>query len=176
MTIVEFRAVLLTAVFSLACACAWAERPGLPPAPAGVEDLMFEDFFSTPVGPRGLEPTQRLLALDGKRVRVLGYVVAEENPTPGLFLLTPVPTALADVSDGPADYLPPATLFVHLSPSDAGKVLSDQPGLLMVVGTLEVGNRDEAIGRVSFTRLRLDQPMPAARDATDVPPHSDHVH
>jgi len=152
----------------------WADRAGLPPAPPGVEDLRFEEFFRLPAGRLGLEPSDHLMSLNGKRVRALGYVVTEEQPTSDLFLLTAHPVALAEQSDGPADYLPPATLFVHLAPIDTGKVVSHQPGLLVVTGMLEVGNREETNGRISFVRLRLDQPLEVAQDAAEVLVHSGH--
>jgi len=53
-----------------------------------------------PVGPRGLEPTDKLLRLRDQRVRVQGYMVREEEPLPGLFLLTSMPVALAELADG----------------------------------------------------------------------------
>src|SRR5689334_5693118 len=40
----------------------------LPPLPAGVTELKFGEFFVRPVGPRGLELTDKLLGLDGQRV------------------------------------------------------------------------------------------------------------
>lgn len=144
------------------------ERAGLPAAPPGVTDLRFDEFFRLPVGRTGLDPGKRLLELAGQRVRVLGYVVGEEEPTPGLFMLTARPVALAELADGPADDLPPATLYVHLAPADADKVVSHQPGLMVVTGMLEVGNRDEANGRVSFVRLYLDQPLADAQTAAAV--------
>ena len=138
------------------------EPRGLPEPPPGVTDLRFGEWFQLPVGSRGLEPSARLRSLDGQRVRVLGYVVGEEHPTPGLFMLTARPVTLSEVADGPADDLPPATLFVHLAPVDSDKVVAHRPGLLVVSGVLEIGNREESDGRMSFARLRLDQPLPAA--------------
>lgn len=155
-------ALLLLAVPAYA---ATDERGGLPPPPPSVTDLRFEEFFRLPVGRTGLEPTERLLTLSGKRVRVLGYVASEEEPTPGLFMLAALPVTLAEVADGPADDLPPATLYVHMAPADADKLVSHRPGLLVVSGTLEVGNQEEANGRVSFVRLRLDQPLAGAQTA-----------
>lgn len=156
-------------VLALPAASAPDQRAGLPTAPPGVADLRFDEFFRLPVGRTGLDPGERLRELAGQRVRVLGYVVGEEEPTPGLVMLTARPVALAELADGPADDLPPATLYVHLAPADAGKVVSHQPGLLVVTGTLEVGNRDEANGRVSFVRLRLDQPLAHAQAAATLP-------
>jgi hypothetical protein len=153
-----------------------AERGGLPAPSPGVTDLRFGEFFRLPVGRGGLEPSERLQALNGQRVRLLGYVVGEEQPTPGLFMLTAHPVTLAEVADGPADDLPPATLFVHLAPADADKVVSHRPGLLVVSGVLDIGNQEEPNGRMSFVRLRLDQPLPDAQDMSALPQGSAHTH
>ena len=55
-------------------------RGELPAPPAGVAILKFGEFFQMPVGPLGLEPSEKLLALNGKRIRLVGYMVREENP------------------------------------------------------------------------------------------------
>jgi hypothetical protein len=133
-----------------------------PPLPAGVVELKFKDFFRMPVGPRGLEMTPKLLALDGKRVRILGYMAHQEDPSKGFFILTPLPVNVAEKEDGMADDLPPATLFVHLAPAQAGVAPPYQHGLLIVTGTLSVGNREEADGRISMVCLQLDVPTDAA--------------
>ena len=128
----------------------------LPALPADIAELKFKDFFAMPVGPRGPEVAPKLLALDGKRVRILGYMAQQEDPHPGFFMLTPVPVKVAEASGGMADALPPATLFVHLPPSQANSVAAHQPGLLVLTGTLDVGNREESDGRISIVRLQLD--------------------
>jgi hypothetical protein len=153
-----------------------AERRGLPAPAPGVTDLRFGEWFHMPVGRGGLEPDEKLRALDGTRVRVLGYVVGEEQPTPGLFMLTARPVTLSEMADGPADDLPPATLFVHLAAADAGKVVAHRPGLLVLSGVLELGNREEPNGRTSFARLRLDQPLPGAEPAAIAAQASAHAH
>jgi hypothetical protein len=130
----------------------------LPSLPADIADLKFRDFFVMPVGPRGLEMTPKLLALDGRRVRILGYMAQQEDPYPGFFMLTPMPLKVAEASDGMADDLPPATLFVHLPPFQANNVASHLSGLLVLTGTLSVGNREEGDGRISMMRLQLDAP------------------
>ena len=105
---------------------------------------------------RGLEPTPTLLSLRGQRVRVVGHMVREEEPIPGVFLMTSVPVALAELADGPADYLPPATLYVYLPPDRAGQLVSWHSGVLEAVGTLELGMRAEPNQRYSYARLILD--------------------
>jgi hypothetical protein len=134
-----------------------APTSSLPSLPADIAELKFRDFFVMPVGPRGLEMTPKLLALDGRRVRILGYMAQQENPHPGFFMLTPVPVNVAEASDAMADDLPPATLFVHLPTAQANRVASYQSGLLVLTGTLSIGNQ-EGDGRLSMVRLQLDVP------------------
>jgi hypothetical protein len=124
--------------------------------PAGVTELNLKEFYKLPAGPRGLEPTQKLLSLKDKRVRVTGYMVKEEEPTAGLLMLAPLPVSMAEKEDGPADDLPPATLFVHVPPADKDKFITYRPGLWQLTGTLKLGNSEEANGRMSYTRLIMD--------------------
>lgn len=136
----------------------------LPPPTADTAELKFRDFYRMPVGPRGLEPTDKLLALDGKRVRIVGYMAQRELPTAGAFILAPVPVEMAEDEDGPADDLPPAILFVHLDnlPGAATKLVPYMPGLLQFTGTLSVGAKEEADTRISNVRLLLDAPSTQA--------------
>ncbi|MDD5271706.1 MAG: hypothetical protein PHU14_03190 [Methylovulum sp.] len=124
--------------------------------PAGVTELSLTEFYQFPVGPLGLKPTAKLLGLNNKRVRLSGYMIKEEEPTIGLFMLAPLPVSLAEKEDGPADDLPAATVFVHVPPADKDKVVSYRPGLWQLTGTLKLGNQEEANGRMSYTRLILD--------------------
>lgn len=129
----------------------------LSPLPEGVSELNFHDFFKLPAGPKGLEPTEKLLQLDGKKVRVIGYMAQDEEPTPGLFILSSLPVNVAETSDGPADDLPPARLFVHMPKQDADKALAFRPGPWVLTGTLQLGNQEENNGRMSYARLLLDK-------------------
>ena len=132
--------------------------PVPPPMPAGTTALRFAQFFRTPAGPRGLEPTEALLRLDGQRVRLFGYMVLNDAPQPGVFLLSAMPITLAEQADGAADDLPSAVVTVRLPPALAGLVVPFVPGILMVEGQLGVGARDEPDGRRSMVRLQLDWP------------------
>lgn len=137
-------------------ACATSHAP-VDPTPLPVaEELRFSDFFVRPVGPRGQEATARLLQLDGKRVRISGYVVEEQEPYPGLFMLTPMPVSIPERADGPSDFLPPSTLFVHLPPALRDRVAPHAPAPIELTGTLQLGAREEVSGRVSYVRLLLD--------------------
>ena len=74
-------------------------RAQLPPLPAGVAELHFSEFFRLPAGPLGLEFTERLKSLDGRRVRIVGYVVGSDVPSPGRFILSPYRIMLATAAD-----------------------------------------------------------------------------
>jgi hypothetical protein len=141
---------LIGALLCLATACPAAQE--LPPLPKGVSELKFSEFFVNPIGPGGLELTEKLTALDGRRVRILGHMVRQEHATKGWFLLTLVPVQVHDHDS--SDDLPPACVRVHLpSAIEVGYT----PQLLLLTGRLSVGNREESDGRISMVRLSLDE-------------------
>lgn len=65
---------------------------------------------------------------------------------------------MAELADGPSDYLPPATLFVHLAGEYEEKIVGYRPGTWAMSGTLSLGARQEPNGRVSYARLMLEDP------------------
>lgn len=129
----------------------------LPAARAGDApvELAFSDFFAQPIGPRGLEPTARLLAAQGREVRLVGFMVQREQAQPGRFLLTPRPVSMAEHADGEADDLPAATVTVLLPDARRAGVVAHQAGPLALTGRLEYGPAEDETGRVSWLRLRL---------------------
>ncbi len=129
-----------------------------------VTDLKFNEFFELPVGPRGLALTQKLRSLDGKRVRILGYMVKQGDPHPGVFLFAALPLQLHDHEYGLADDLPPATIFVHLS-EYKDKIVPYLAGPFLLTGSLRVGNQEEVDGRISLVRLTLDTVPPAIAES-----------
>ncbi|MDD5033871.1 MAG: hypothetical protein PHE55_03865 [Methylococcaceae bacterium] len=128
------------------------------PPPSGVTDIKFKEFFKMPIGPRGLEPTEKLLSLNGKRVRIFGYMVNAEEPSPGPFILAPLAVSMAEKEDGPADDMPASTVFVHLQKGEDW-VVPHVSGLLKLIGILQVGSQEEADGRVSAVRLMLEEDL-----------------
>ncbi len=133
-------------------------QPTLPALPAGVTELKFSEFFATPVGPRGLTLADKLLSLDGKRVRMLGYMVHHDAALPGQFLFSALPVQLHDHDS--SDDLPAAVVHVSV-PTCLDKTVPFAPGLMLLTGTLAVGAREEADGRMSMFRLALDAPQAA---------------
>jgi len=128
----------------------------LPALPAGVQDLRFADMFKTPVGPLGLEPTPTLLSLNGRRVRLVGYVANNALPQPGRMIVAPLPVTLGGEDEALADDMPATAVFVHLGGEDADVVVPNFQGLVQLQGRLEIGAQDEPDGRVSSLRLILD--------------------
>ncbi len=140
----------------------------LPPPPVGVTELKFSEFFKSPAGRLGLEPTEKLCSLAGKRVRILGFMARQTRPSPGVAILAPFAMATNEYEYGLADDFPPNVVFVEV-PRYADLAVPHTPGPLLLTGALEVGRREEADGRVSFVRLKLD-PDPAPEvGATLVP-------
>ncbi|HKX43242.1 MAG TPA: hypothetical protein VJO99_18940 [Burkholderiaceae bacterium] len=121
--------------------------------------LKFGELFKRPIGPRGLEPGPRVLALAGLRVRIVGYAVRNAEPLPQLAILAPLPVTLGDEDESYADDLPAGVVYLH-DPEGGERGLARTvercAGPASVVGRLEVGARPEADGRVSFVRLNAE--------------------
>lgn len=118
-------------------------------------ELKFSQFFRQPIGDRGLALSDVLQAADGRNVRLVGYMVAQEQPRPGRFWLTPRPVRMSEHADGEADDLPPSTVTVQLDPSQKDRLVPHQDGLLVLTGRLRVGRVEDDTGRVSWVRLEL---------------------
>ena len=141
------------------------DTPAPVAATAEVADLKFSQFFKSPIGPAGLELSDVLRAADGRPVRLVGYMVAQEQARPGRFWLTPRPVRMSEHADGEADDLPAATVTVLLDPAQRERRVAHRDGLVLLTGTLSVGRVEDETGRVSWIRLRLP-PGALETDAT----------
>jgi hypothetical protein len=115
---------------------------------------------------RALEPSARLRALAGQRVRMVGFMARLEEPPRGAFWLTAAPVSCDETGGGTGD-LPPDAVLVEV-PSAAGTPIPWRPEPLEAVGTLTVGLHADAEGLVSLVRLQLDrfpQPGPVQKTA-----------
>lgn len=119
-----------------------------------VATLTFRELFETT--PRELKPSKRLLELNGKRVRIVGFMARSEEPLEGAFYLCPRPVELDESGGGIGD-LPPDSVLV-VAPAMRGKEIPFTRRALEVFGRLEVGNRTDERGHVSAVRLILDAP------------------
>lgn len=140
-----------------AAALEQARRTGAKeePLPAGVQELRFQDVFKPVIGDRGPEYTDRIKSLDGKRVRVTGFMVRENQRTPGVFMFAPWPSRIE--SDGfclNEDY-PPSTIHVLVGGAPA-RLVPFTPSRVSLVGILEVKPLPMPDGRNCVACLRLD--------------------
>lgn len=135
-------------------------RAALPPPPQGVTELDLGEIFD-PIGDRGPSYSEKVRALEGRPVRILGYMVGQDRPVPGTILLAPFPFRLHESEYGLAEDLPPALVHV-LVPDRKDEVVPFTPGLLLLTGDLALGPREEPDGRISTVRLRLHPPPGSA--------------
>ena len=120
-----------------------------------VTELRFRDFFRLPVGPTSLDISDTLRQANGQTVRLVGYMVQQESPIAGRFMLAPRPVQMSEHADGEAVELPPATVTVYLDPEQRDWAVPHVPGLVAVSGRLSVSRQEELAGRVSWVRLQL---------------------
>ena len=135
--------------------------------------LHFKDFYVTPVGPRGLEMSSVLHQANGKTVALTGYMVQQERPIQGQFMLTPRPVQTSEHADGEADDLPPATVVVLLDPTQQDWTVPHVRGLIELRGLLSVGRREGKDDRVSWVQLQLD---PEATRGMNVMEFTSYIH
>jgi hypothetical protein len=119
------------------------------------EILAFKSFYKLPVGSQGLEMTDALRSAHGKERKIVGYMVQQERPHLGRFLLSPRPVQMSEHADGEADDLPAALVTVYLDASQSDWAVPYTKGLISLTGTIEVGRLEETDGRVSWVRMRV---------------------
>lgn len=134
--------------------------------------LAFSEFFVP--SPTALQPSPKLLALSGKRVRLDGYMVKTEEALPGAFYLTQHPTFCDEEGAGTAD-LPPACVRVIVRGAK-NRPLSFVGRPLIVTGILQVGAQTEADGQISHFRLILDGPEPTSLAPSHTQPSKKIIH
>jgi hypothetical protein len=143
----------LVAIGALSVTLASGAASDVTPAPA---TLGFADFYKVPIGPRGLEPGRKLLALAGSRVELVGYVARRADPASGPAILAAVPVELGDEDEGLADDLPASVAYLHPLRDDLVVSLGACRGAMRVAGRLEIGPLSEPDGRTSFIRVLAD--------------------
>ena len=122
--------------------------------------------------PDGFRPSATLLSLNGKRVRVSGFMVNQEEPFPGGFTLCEIPVFCDEEGGGDADIPAKSVRVVVRGLAGKPSPYTRQP--LSVTGVLSVGRDIDADGHVTFIRLLLDRlkDLPPAERAALI--HSRH--
>ena len=133
--------------------------------------MRFRDFFRSPIGVGGVEFSDKLLQANGQIVRLVGYMVQQQNAVAGRFMLTPRPVQMSESADGDADDLPATTVMVYLDPGLKDWVVPYVRGLVTVNGQLAVSRLEETDGRVSWVRLQLDADATRSMNALELANH-----
>lgn len=125
----------------------------LPPLPEGVEEISFKEFYQLPVGPRGLEPSAKLLSLNGKRVRILGFMGEMRRADKRNIIFAPVPLKPQPEEYGLCDDIPATHVLVTIPGNpDESIPFSAAPMLLTGVLSLVTGSNNS---ETSFVRMLL---------------------
>jgi hypothetical protein len=118
--------------------------------------LAFSEFFR-PASTR-LQPSDKLIALDGQRVRIVGFMAQMEDGPSGALYLAARPVNCDEGGAGTGDLPPDAVLVVV--PWSSGAEIPFVAGPLEVVGTLHLGAATRQDGSPSRIRIVLDSPQP----------------
>ena len=129
-----------------------AQQPGK--SEPAVPTIEFREFFEANTSE--LKPSAKLLGLNGRRARLVGFMAQMERPLQGAFYLCPRPV-YSDESGGGTAELPIGSVRVIVRTAK-GKSIPFVSRPIEVVGILEVGNQTEDDGTVSAIRLILDPP------------------
>ena len=121
------------------------------------QSLGFSEFFKRPVGPYGLEPTQKLLSLSGRPVTLTGFAVQGLGRAEGPWILSPVPMRLGDEDESLSDDLPSSIAHLEGLSQNLQEGFRNCLGKLAITGTLGLGPRREADERISYVRVRVDR-------------------
>jgi hypothetical protein len=101
-------------------------------------------------GVLGLELSDKLVALNGKPVEILGFMAPPLKPEAGFFVLTREPVSLCPFCESDADWSSDIIL-VYLRD---GVRYTQTNRAVAVLGTLEIGSKlDTKTGFVSLVRL-----------------------
>lgn len=118
-------------------------------AMAADEKLKFEEMYKT-IGPLGMEYSQKLQSLNGKKIQILGYMAPPLKPDANFFVLTRVPVALCPFCDTDDNW--PSDIVVIYLKEPIAAFADGSP--MAIAGTLELGSKtDSATGFVSLVRV-----------------------
>ena len=117
---------------------------------AATASLAFNELYGK-VGVLGLEFSQKVLELDGQRVRIEGFMAPPLKAEADFFVLGKAPMSVCPFCSSDADW-PDDIVVVYLTQK---QTFEHSNGLIAVEGTLEHGSwTDPATGFVSLLRIR----------------------
>lgn len=122
------------------------------------QELRFRHFFTTCSGNDGKqaqEISDRLRQAEGKRVRLVGYMLPRAQAEPGGFWLTARPCQAGDLRANRGDDLAPAAVRVALDEAHQDWTVPHLDGLVEVSGVLHVEHHTDTDGHLTIARLQL---------------------
>ncbi len=128
----------------------------LPPLPDGVEEISFQEFYQLPIGPRGLEPSAKLLALNGKRVRIIGFMGEMRRADKRNIIFAPVPLRPQPEEYGLCDDIPATHVLVTI-PGNPDETIPFSAAPMLLTGVLSLGTSSND-SETSFVRMLLTPP------------------
>jgi hypothetical protein len=117
--------------------------------------LELKGFFKMPVGPKGLEVSEKVLNASGQKVQLTGYMVKNELPIPGAFILSPRPVQMSEHADGDANDLPASVCWVYLDDRQKNWIVPYISGLLTIEGQFTFKRIEASDGSVAWFHLYL---------------------
>ncbi|MCD1124519.1 hypothetical protein LPW36_00460 [Jinshanibacter sp. LJY008] len=137
--------------FSGWCNCQWLLLILFIASPLKAEPtLTFEQFYSK-VSVLGLEFSDPVKQLSGKRIEITGFMAPPIKAESQFFVLTKMPMAICPFCSSDADW-PEDILVVYLTKR---QTFVQNNSMIKVTGTLEYGTwHDKETGFVSLLRLR----------------------
>lgn len=116
-------------------------------------ELRFNEMYAS-VSSLGIEFSEKLVAAEGKRVSMVGFMAPPLKPTINFFVLTQEPMSICPFCSSDADW-PNNIVVVEMSESVTA-LPYDRP--IRVTGTLALGTEiDAETGFVSLVRIKADQ-------------------
>jgi hypothetical protein len=106
----------------------------------------------------GIAPTAKLLAANGKRVRVVGFMAQMERPPSDGFYLTRRPLFCDEGGGGTGDLPPDAIRIQVVAARSTGVPFI--PGPIEIIGVLQLGAKEHLDGGVSHVRILLRNAKP----------------
>lgn len=133
------------------------------------QELRFRDFFSHCTGNDGNQSPQisdRWRQAEGKKVRLVGYMLPQEHACPGGFVLTGQPCQADHLRTGLSDARVPAAVRVEFDDAHRDWTVPHLKGLVEVSGVLQVGRHTNPQGYSALATLQL-QPHAALHASAD---------
>ena len=123
------------------------------------QELRFRDFLSYCTGNDGNQTPQisdRLRQAEGKKVRLVGYMLPQEHACSGGFVLTAQPCQADHLRIDLSDARMPAAVRVEFDDAHRDWTVPFLKGLVEVSGMLRVGRHTDAQGYCALATLQLE--------------------